>query len=65
MTNLKIKLSKETLERTNRLFNIDSISLDNDSLIIKSKNAMTLDWAKHIANDLNIKCKYIEFKTNY
>ena len=65
MTNLKSNLTESTLERTNRLFSIESISLENDSLIIKSKNSMTLDWAKHIANDLNIKCKYIEFKTNF
>lgn len=65
MTNLKNNLTVETLERTNRIFNIDTICLQNDTLIIKSRNTMTLDWAKYIANDLNIKCKYIEFKTNY
>ena len=65
MKNLKSNLTVETLERTNRLFNIHSICLHNDSLIIKSKNSMSLDWAKYIANDLNIKCSYIEFKTNF
>jgi len=41
MTNLKSNLTIETLERTNRLFNIDSICLQNDSLIIKSEYTMT------------------------
>ena len=65
MTNLKNNLTVETIERTSRLFNIDSICSQNDTLIIKSEKSMSLDWAKHIANELNIKCKYIEFKTNF
>ena len=65
MTNLKSNLTVETIERTNRLFNIDSICLQNDTLIIKSEKSMSLDWAKYIANELNIKCEYIEFKTNF
>ena len=65
MTNLKNNLTESTIERTNRLFSIESICLENDSLIIKSKYAMTLDWAKYIANELNITCNYINFKTNF
>ena len=63
MTNLKTKLTAETLKRTNRIFNVDSITFKNDTLTIKSENSMSLDWAKYIAAELAINCYYVEFKT--
>jgi len=65
MTNLKNNLSESTTERVNRLFKIESIILENDIVIIKSKKAMNFDWAVYIADELKVNYLCVEYKTNY
>lgn len=64
MTNLNTQLTKETQSRIERLFGITSIYENNGQLVIESRDAINLDWAKYIAKELKSKCEKVIFKSN-
>jgi hypothetical protein len=64
MTNLNTKLTKETQSRIKRLFGVTNIYENNGQLVIESRDAINLDWAKYIAKELKSNCKKVIFKSN-
>ena len=64
MTNLNTQLTKETQSRIERLFGITSIYENNGQLVIESRDAINLDWAKYIAKELKSTCEKVIFKSN-